>query len=414
MRILLAPLGSHGDVHPFLGIGLALKARGHEVHVITSSHFKSLIESLGFHFAPVGTDDDFEAMIRNPDLWHPKRSMRAIFGQSGIAQRQLRDGFARISERFVPGETVLVAGMLALWARSAAEKLNIPFASVHLQPSVMWSAADPPEFAQLRIRSWWPHWLRNLLFWFGDRHMVDPLIGPELNRFRGKIGLAPVKRIVGKWSHSPQRIIGLFPEWYGNAPDWPMQFRHAGFVRFDQAESFAVPAQVETFLNAGDPPIVFSFGSAMRQGKPYFAAAADACTLLGRRGLLLAKGRDQIPDPLPPGVLHAEYAPFSKVFPRAAAIVHHGGIGTCAQGLAAGVPQLVMPLAFDQPDNARRLEKLGVGARVWPKKFTGKRVAAALHELLDSPATIMRAKDVAEQMTDDSAKKACELIESLL
>ena len=190
--------------------------------------------------------------------------------------------------------------------------------------------------------------------------------------------------------------------------------RHAGFLRFDQAESFGLPANVDEFLSAGDPPIVFSFGSAMRQGKPYFAAAAEACRLLGRRGLLLAKGGDQIPATLPPGVFHADYAPFSRVFPRAAAVVHHGGIGTCSQALAAGVPQLVMPLAFDQPDNARRLEKLGVGARVWPKKFTPKRVAETLHALLDSPATIMRAKDVAEQMTaDDPTTRACELVEEL-
>jgi len=414
MRILLAPLGSHGDVHPFLGLAIALRARGHDVHVITSSYFKSLVESLGFPFAPVGTDDDFETLTHNPDLWHPKRSMRAIFGQSGIANRQLRDGFARVQERHVPGETILVAGLLAMWARVASEKLNIPLASVHLQPSVMWSAADPPEFAQLRIRSWWPHWFRNMLYWIGDRHMVDPLIAPELNKFRAEVGLPPVRRIVGKWSHSPQRIIGFFPEWYGNAPDWPPHFRHAGFVRFDQAESVGVPTDVEAFLNAGDPPIVFSFGSAMRQGKPYFSAAAEACKLLGRRGLLLAKGRGQIPDSLPPGVMHAEYAPFSLVFPRAAAIVHHGGIGTCAQGLAAGVPQLVMPLAFDQPDNARRLEKLGVGARLWPRKFTPKRVAAALFALLDSPATIMRAKDVSELMkAGDPALRACELIEEM-
>jgi UDP:flavonoid glycosyltransferase YjiC (YdhE family) len=413
-RILLAPLGSHGDVHPFIGLGLALRSRGHDVRFITSAHFKSLIESLGFPFSPVGTDDDYHALVNNPDLWHPSRSMKAIFGNGGIASRHLRDGYARIQEQHLPGETILAAGLLAFWARSAAEKLNIPLASVHLQPSVMWSAASTPEFATLRFREWWPHWFRNSLFWYGDRFVADPLIGPELNAFRAEIGLPPVKRIVGKWGHSPQRIIGLFPAWYGNAPDWPAHFRHAGFVRFDQADSFPVPDEVERFLSAGEPPIVFSFGSAMRQGKPYFTAAAEACKLLGRRGLLLAKGRDQIPESLPSGVLHADYAPFSKVFPRAAAVVHHGGIGTCAQGLAAGVPQLVMPLAFDQPDNARRLEKLGVGARVWPKRFTPKRVAAALFELLDSPATVMRAKDVAEQMTEgDPAARASELIEEM-
>src|SRR5207245_1102827 len=82
MRVLLAPLGSHGDVHPFLGLGLALRARGHDVHVITSEAFRGLIERHGFPFAPVGTEADFEAMIHHPDMWHPGRSIRALLGQT--------------------------------------------------------------------------------------------------------------------------------------------------------------------------------------------------------------------------------------------------------------------------------------------------------------------------------------------
>ena len=415
MRVLLAPLGSHGDVHPFLGLGFALRARGHDVHVITSESFRGLIEGHGFGFAPVGTEADFESMINHPDMWHPGRSMRNILGQSDILRRHLREGYRRIVERNIPGNTVLLAGMLAFWARVANEKPGIPLATVHLQPSVMQSVANPPEFAQLRMRSWWPHWLRSMLFWYGDRRIVDPMLSPVVNEFRGELGLPPVKRLFGRWVHSPDRTIGLFPKWYADAPDWPAQFRHAGFVRFDQAGAAPLPPELEAFLKAGDAPIAFSFGSAMRQGKPYFTAAVEACRILGKRGLLLAKGREQIPANLPTTILHVEYAPFSEVFPRSAAVVHHGGIGTCAQGLAAGVPQLVMPLAFDQPDNARRLEILGVGSRVWPRRFTGPRVAQALFELLDSPATIMRCKDVAELMEEgDPTAAACDLIESLL
>lgn len=415
MRILLAPLGSHGDVHPFLGLAFALRTRGHDVHIITSESFRGLIEKHGFPFAPVGTEADFEALVHNPDLWHPRRSLRTLLGQRNVVERHLREGYQRIAERYLPGETVLVGGMLAYWSRVANEKLGIPLATVHLQPSVMQSIVSPPEFAQLRMQNWWPYWFRSLLYWYGDRRIVDPLLGPAVNGFRGELGLPPVRRLFGRWIHSPQLTIGLFPEWYATAPDWPSQFRHAGFVRFDQAGSAPLPAEVEAFLQAGEPPIVVSFGSAMRLGKPYFTAAVEACKILGKRGLLLAKGREQIPESLPPSVMHAEYAPFSEVLPRAAAIVHHGGIGTCAQGLAAGVPQLIMPLAYDQPDNARRLERLGVGTRVRPRHFTGPNVAKALFELLDSPATIQRSKDVAERMKeDDPTATACDLIESLL
>jgi UDP:flavonoid glycosyltransferase YjiC (YdhE family) len=265
------------------------------------------------------------------------------------------------------------------------------------------------------MRSWWPRWFKSFLYWYGDRRIVDPLLAPAINEFRATLGLPPIKRVIGAWGHSPDRLIGLFPPWYAGAVDWPTQFRHAGFVRFDQSVSSPLPPEVEAFLKAGEPPIAFSFGSAMRTGKPYFEAAVEACRLLGRRGLFLAKGREQIPDPLPPTVLHADYAPFSLVFPRSAAIVHHGGIGTCAQALAAGVPQLVMPLSFDQPDNARRLERLGVGSRIWPKHFNGKRIAVELFALLDSPATIMRCKDVKELAEErDAVTTACELIEGAI
>jgi UDP:flavonoid glycosyltransferase YjiC (YdhE family) len=415
MRVLLTPLGSHGDVHPFLGLGLALRDRGHDVHVITNDYFRGLFERHGLAFSPVGTAEEFHEMTHNPDLWHPKRSMRVILGQRELMLRGLNLGYRAIVERIEPGNTVLVAGMLAFWARIAAEKPGVLLASVHLQPSVMPSVVNPPEFAQLRMRSWWPHWFRRLLYRIGDKFILDPMIRPTINEFRESLGLAPVKEIIGRWSHSPDRIIGLFPKWYGDASDWPEQFRHAGFIRYDQSDLAPLPSEVESFLQAGDPPIVFSFGSAMRQGKPYFEAAVEACRILGKRGLLLARGREQIPANLPKDVLHCEYAPFSQVFPRAAAVVHHGGIGTCAQGLAAGVPQLVMPLAFDQPDNARRLENLGVGARVWPTRFTGRHVAYALFALLDSPATLMRCKDVAEWMAEgDPATTACEWIEGLL
>ena len=264
------------------------------------------------------------------------------------------------------------------------------------------------------MRRWWPGWLKSLLYWVGDCWIVDPLVKPVVNEFRGSLGLPPVRRIIGHWIHSPQRIIGLFPEWYGKSADWPEQMRLADFVRFDQAGAVPLSPELEAFLNAGDKPIAFSFGSAMRHGKPYFEAAVEACRILGKRGLILAKGKEQVPEKLPDSVLHVDYAPFSEVFPRCAAVVHHGGIGTCAQGLAAGVPQLIMPLSFDQPDNARRLERLGVRARLWPCRFTGKNVAAELFRLLDSPATIMCAKDVAEWMQEgDPATRACQWLEEL-
>jgi UDP:flavonoid glycosyltransferase YjiC (YdhE family) len=263
------------------------------------------------------------------------------------------------------------------------------------------------------MRSWWPAWFRRFLFWVGDRFVIDRKIGRPINAFREEHGLQPVRRVWNRWLNSPQRAIGLFPEWFGAAPDWPAQFRQTGFVRYDQGEAAEVPPVVRDFLAAGEPPVVFSFGSAMRVGRPYFEAAVEACRRGGFRGLLLAKGGNQIPGDLPAGVVHADYAPFSRVFPRARAVVHHGGIGTSAQGLAAGVPQLVMPMAFDQVDNAHRLARLGVARVVPPSKFTGAAVADALRDLLSDPRVPAACQECAAKMATDPLPKTCQLIEEL-
>jgi UDP:flavonoid glycosyltransferase YjiC (YdhE family) len=152
----------------------------------------------------------------------------------------------------------------------------------------------------------------------------------------------------------------------------------------------------------------------MLHAADFFQAAVDACVRLGRRGLLLARFASQIPRDLPDGVRHFSYIPFSQVLPRSAAIVHHGGIGTTAQGLAAGIPHLVMPLAHDQPDNAHRLERLGVARTLLPAKFRGPAVARALSALLDSPTVLSRAREIAGRL-DPSADmdRSCGIIEGI-
>jgi UDP:flavonoid glycosyltransferase YjiC (YdhE family) len=169
---------------------------------------------------------------------------------------------------------------------------------------------------------------------------------------------------------------------------------------------------VNAFLNAGDPPIVFSFGTAMMFGRRYFEAAVEACRRLGVRGLLLARGGDQIPPNRPPTVAHSEYAPFGRVFPRAAAVVHHGGIGTTAQALAAGVPQLVVPIAFDQPDNADRVVRLGCGRTIPSSRFTARRATRALEEMFADPLMSVKCREIRGRMAaDDPLTETCRLVE---
>jgi len=160
----------------------------------------------------------------------------------------------------------------------------------------------------------------------------------------------------------------------------------------------SVPAAAREFLDAGPPPLVFTFGTGMRQAKEVFSESVAVCRALERRGVLLTRFPEQLPAPLPDDVCHFNFLPFSFVLPRAAALIHHGGIGTLSQALAAGIPQLVVPFAYDQPDNADRLEQLGVGRTLPPEAYRADTAATALRELLDSPAVSARCQALAQRL----------------
>jgi UDP:flavonoid glycosyltransferase YjiC (YdhE family) len=185
--------------------------------------------------------------------------------------------------------------------------------------------------------------------------------------------------------HDTTLVLGLFPEWFGPPqPDWPSATRLTGFPLWDSQDEAELSAEIQEFLAAGTPPIAFSPGSANRAAHQFFDAAVEACDQLGTRAILLTKYADQLPASLPPSVRHFGFVPLSRLLPHTAALVHHGGIGSCAQGLAAGVPQLVRPMAFDQFDNSRRLTRLGVAEEISVKAFRGPAIAAALERLLNS------------------------------
>jgi len=213
-------------------------------------------------------------------------------------------------------------------------------------------------------------------------------------------------------------VIGLFPDWFGDPqPDWPPQLRLTGFVLSDRrcAPSFDASAErsVEAAANGG-APIVFTPGSANRQAARFFAVGIAAAGAIGRRALLVTPYREQLPPSLPPHASHLSYAPFDTLFGHAAAVVHHGGIGTSAQAFGAGVPQLVMPLGFDQPDNGARVKRLGVGDVIRPRRFTTPIVADALKRLLEDQRVSAACRSWQGRMqAQDPLARTCDAIEEL-
>jgi UDP:flavonoid glycosyltransferase YjiC (YdhE family) len=378
MHIILATVGTDGDVFPHVGLGAALRARGHRVTLAAPEPYRARADALRMEFCPLVTAAEVGRMLSNPDLWRPFRSglMMARWGGPMIP-RQF-EALARLAE--LPG-SVIVANPGLLAARLVQEKLGIPTATLLLQPGLLPSNTGPPEMpGGTTMPAWLPHPLRPL-YWLGVDAAGYALVAPPLNRVRAGLGLPPVRRVF-RWWLSPDLVIGLFPHWYAvPQPDWPPQLRLAGFGRFDGVQG-ELPEDVRKFCNEGSPPIAFTFGTGMRHAAGFFRTAVAACDALGARGLLLTKYPDVIPARLPPQVRHCAFAPFRQMLPLCGAVVHHGGIGTTAAALEAGCPQLVLPLAWDQPDNAARVAKLGAGLTLAIRRRSSGHLSHALAGLM--------------------------------
>ena len=362
MHILISCVGSAGDVHPFIAIGQALARRGHEVELLTSPHFAARIEAAGLACTPVGTEADFDHVVHHPDLWNPRTCFPVLW--QAISQR-LVEAHRLLIARAQPGRTVLVGSTLAMPVRLAQETHGLPTAMVHLSPVCMWSAQAPAVLPGLGDLSGWPPALVRLIQSAVERGFIDRVVAPGFDRIRRDLGLPPVRRVLSQWINSPDRVVCAWPDWFSpKQTDWPAQAVTTGFARWSGTAGQTLDPALLSFLNAGPAPIGFTPGSAMAQGRDFFARAVASSAALNQRALLITPYADQLPHPLPPHAHAVSYAPFDALLPRLAALVHHGGIGTTAQALAAGLPQAVLPFAHDQFDNATRLVKRDVALRL--------------------------------------------------
>jgi UDP:flavonoid glycosyltransferase YjiC (YdhE family) len=409
-RFVLVPIGSTGDVLPFVWLAEGLAAAGHEVVAVVHAPFRSLFPTRGLRTVAYGTSDDFDVMVRHPDLWHPRRGFKLI---ARVGEPIHRHALPLIRQAFVPERTTLVGAALAFSARIAAEALGAPLVTVQLQPMALLSLFSPPV-----LRAGWerfatrPLWIRRLvyrlIYWQTDWLLAEPI-----NTLRGEMGLPhPVKCILRDYWHSPQRVLGLFPDWYGpRAADWPSQTVATRFPLADSRDADPSP-ELETFLREGTPPVVFTPGSANAQASRFFEVAAAACRKVGWRSVMITPFQEQLPGGLPTSVLPFTRTSFARLFPRCRAVVHHGGIGTIAQAFAAGVPQLIMPLSHDQPDNASRVLGLKAGDYLYPDAFTADSVADRLQHLTKSTAVSQACRDVKNRMrTQMSREEVLRIIE---
>ncbi|TWI72278.1 UDP:flavonoid glycosyltransferase YjiC (YdhE family) [Desulfobotulus alkaliphilus] len=401
MRCILIPVGSHGDVHPLLGLGVHLQEEGHEVIVCTCGYFRELVEKCGLRFEEVGTAEDYLDLIASPDLWNPLKSYTYMFRKTGKALMQTQ--FETISRLHEPGKTLLISSYLAMGARIAQEKLGLPLISVIYQPAALWSIHDTPRYFGMLTGPSVPKFLKRLQGWLLLDGLIGAVIAPPLNRYRKSLGLAPVRK-VDQWLLSNSFVLAAFPKWFAPAqPDWPRHILHIGFPMWDGMGEKNLPPEVEDFLAQGEAPLVFTPGTANMHAVRFFESARDACVMLGKRAVFLTRFPQQLPENLPASILCHSYLPLSLLLPRATALVHHGGIGTASQAFRAGIPQLIMPMSFDQHDNAERVRRLGAGAFLSPGRFTAPRLAGLLRRICQDLKIRQNCREISLAMQGENA-----------
>jgi rhamnosyltransferase subunit B len=421
VRIILSNIGTFGDINPLIAIALELKRRGHQPVMAVPAVYGPKIVPLDIEFHPV-----------RPDL-DPKNTLMAemVYDVRKGTERGLREFlFPVLRETYddltaaatIPARAdLLLMGELNYAGPIVAELTGIPWASYLLAPLSFFSAYDPPVLPMYprlaRADKTIPgmgHAIRRLA------RLVSRKWPQPIYDLRRELGLERGPNPLFDAKHSPDLVLALFSYVLGQEqPDWPANTKITGFCFYDSdAGNAALPPHLEKFLASGPAPLVFTLGSAavLAAGK-FYEFGARAAELLGMRAVLLigSDERNRPRQPLPDTICVAEYAPYSALFARAAAVIHQGGVGTTAQCLRAGKPMLIMPYSHDQPDNARRMRRLKVARIIQKGNFTPRRVAAKLRLLLENPIYAHRAQQVALRLRgEDGVKAACDALERLV
>lgn len=415
-RIVITAFGSYGDIHPYMAIATELRARGHRPVIATSELYREKLQANSFEFLPVRPhiqppqEQDEETMQK---VMEPRTG--GIFLLNEMLFPFLRDGYEDLL-RGVEGADLLLTHPISFAGPLVAQKTGLPWVSSVLAPVSFMSAYDPP------VPPFWP-WLRHVEL-LGPRFVAaffrvvkKAFNNKEYDEFRKELGLPDRGMAVFEAQHSPTRILALFSSLFAQPqPDWPPQARVTGFAFYDGRNELEMPQELTRFLNEGPAPIVFTLGSsAVWVAHDFYRESIAAANLLQRRAVLLIGDERNKPEvALPKEIIAVNYAPFEALLPRACAVVHHGGVGTTSQGLRAGVPTLIVPFAFDQPDNAAHAARLG-GSRTLPRpKYQAARVASELDILLTKPEHAQRARENGDFLRrENGAAVACDLIEEM-
>jgi rhamnosyltransferase subunit B len=417
-RIVLNTFGSFGDIHPYIAVGLELRARGHRAVIATSPVYREKIEATGLGFHPV-----------RPDIAPPEEDPETILKAMDVMKggefiiKELFAPFVRESYEDLSAATcdadLLVTHMLSFAGPALAEVSGIPWVSTVLAPTSFFSIYDPfvpPQAPGVnRLLRLSP--LISRAFMYIARRVADTWIEP-VYKFRSELGLSRGLHPVFEGQHSPALVLALFSKVMATPqPDWPPQTIITGFPFYDLKDETGLSPELKKFLDEGPRPIIFTLGStAIFVAEDFYRESIKAAQLLKRRAvLLIGDARNMPKEILPTDIIAFDYAPYGQILPRAAAVVHQGGVGTTGQTLRAGVPALIIPFNHDQPDNAFRIARLGVGRTLSRSQYRAATAARELDKLLTDKGYMERAAVIGRQVqAEDGARTAADEIEKYL
>lgn len=416
-RIVIASFGSFGDVYPYIGLALGLRDRGHHPVLAMPEYYREAVTREGLELHPVRPDVDptDRALIRR--IMDPRSGTELLIRD--LIMGSLRESYADL-DAATRGADLLVTHPITFAGPLIAQRDGLPWVSTTLAPISLFSAFDLPVFPPLR-------WTKRLERVPGlsaalvglARRATGGWSEPVAN-LRHELGLPPGANPVFEGQHSPRLVLALFSRLLATPqPDWPANVVVTGGIPYNgPGGPSPLPPKLSEFLDSGPPPLVFTLGSSVvGAAGDFYEESAEAAGRLGARAVLLVgpHAANRPRRPLPPGVVVEEFAPHAALFPRSSAIVHQGGAGTLHQGLRSGRPTVVVPHAHDQPDNAHRVERLGVSRTIRPRRYRARRVARELATLLGEQSYAARAAEVATRVrAEDGVAAACGAIEALL
>jgi len=386
MRTLLSTIGSRGDVQPLVALGLELKRGGHHARLLVPPDFREWIESCGLEVTAIGP------AVRNA----------AITDRRRMAEETVATQFEAVTAAAAGCDAIVAATALQIAAHSIAEKKGMPYVFAAYCPIVLPSPRHaPPPLPPVPGQPDAAAGAGNDELWARDAARFDDLFGAALNAHREAIGLAPVASARG-------HVFGEQP-WIAADPTlgpWPDPadtgvFQPGAWILADERP---LPPDVTAFLDGGDPPVYFGFGS-MRAPQDVARVLVDTARALGRRAVVSRGWADLSMGEDAPDVLLAGEVNLQALFRRVAAVVHHGGAGTTTLAAQAGAPQVVVPQIYDQHYWARRVEQLGAGVAHAPGMPTVDSLARALDVVL-RPGGAPRLQSIAAAVRTDGTERA--------